>query len=307
VIGFLGPVEYLTHHRGATHSVLLLPFWALVVAWLLAKLLREPRGWRALYGVCALGIGAHIAGDLITSYGTMVLAPLSDRRFAWGTTFIIDPWFSGLIVAGLAASAFLPRSRLPSIAGCAALVAYVLLQAWLKHEALEFASRHAASLGQAGAEVTAYPRAVSPFNWTVYVSDEHLHRYAHVNLARTQPRAASPGDGWIAKLDAPFLPLGEARWETRTRFGSALEEREIARSAWESGALAFFRRFADKPAYDGITSGSTCVWFVDLRFMNPGREWLPFRFGACREAPGGPWQAYERAGPQARERLRTPG
>jgi inner membrane protein len=40
-IGFLGPVEYLMNHRGATHSVLLLPFWAFLVAWVLAKILRE--------------------------------------------------------------------------------------------------------------------------------------------------------------------------------------------------------------------------------------------------------------------------
>jgi len=47
-----------------------------------------------------LSIGAHIAGDVITSYGTMLLAPLSDWRAAIGTTFIIDLWFSGIIVAG---------------------------------------------------------------------------------------------------------------------------------------------------------------------------------------------------------------
>jgi len=307
VIGFLGPVEYLTHHRGATHSLLLLPAWAFVVAWLLAKVLREPRGWRALYGVCALGIGAHILGDLITSYGTMILAPVSDRRFAWGTTFIIDPWFSGILVAGLLASAFVQRARVPSIAACIVLAAYVLFQAWLKSEALDFASRYAASLGSAHLEVTAYPRAVSPFNWTVYVSDEEVHRFAHVNLARTQARPASPADGWVAQLDAPFLPTGEARWETRTRFGSASDEQALARSAWESGALGFFRWFAEKPAYDGTTSGSNCVWFVDLRFANPGREWLPFRFGACRESAGAPWQAYERVGRSSRERLRAPG
>ena len=69
VIGFIGPVEYLMHHRGVTHSLLLMPLWAVAVAWLLAKVLREPGGWRALYGVCALAIGAHIAGDWITSFG----------------------------------------------------------------------------------------------------------------------------------------------------------------------------------------------------------------------------------------------
>lgn len=106
-------------------------------------------------------------------------------------------------------------------------------------------------------------------------------------------RASAPRDGFVAQLDAPFLPLAEARWETRTRLGSTREETELARAAWESGVLGFFRWFAEKPAFDGRTEGSSCVWFIDLRFVNPGRDWVPFRFGACRETPGAPWRAYE--------------
>src|SRR5881394_4146614 len=105
VASFAGPVEYLLNHRGVTHSLLLMPAWAIGVAWLLAKVLREPGGWRALYVVCVAAIALHIAGDLITNYGTMILAPFSDWRPGIGTTFIIDLWFSGTIVAGLIASA----------------------------------------------------------------------------------------------------------------------------------------------------------------------------------------------------------
>lgn len=52
-------------------------------------MLREPdregkAGWRALYGVTALALAAHIAGDLITSFGTMIFAPLSDWRAGIG-------------------------------------------------------------------------------------------------------------------------------------------------------------------------------------------------------------------------------
>src|SRR5882762_8545420 len=128
VTGFAGPVAYLVNHRGVTHSLVLLPLWSLGVAWLLAKLLRDPGGWRALYGISALAIATHIAGDVITSYGTMVLAPLSDWRAGIGTTFIIDLWFTGIIVAGLLASAFFCRSRWPSVAAMALLVAYVGFQ-----------------------------------------------------------------------------------------------------------------------------------------------------------------------------------
>ena len=301
VLGLVSPLLYLEQHRGPTHSVLLLPLWALLFSWILAKILREPRGWRALYGVTALGLGLHILGDLITSFGTIVFAPLSSARYAWGTTFIIDLWFSGIILAGLVASLAWRRTRVPAVAASLVLAGYVGFQAVMKGEALEFAREYAQAQGLRGAEVAAIPRAVSPFNWTVYVSDELAHRYAHVNLRRTAPLPAA--HDFLGRMDAGFQPLALARWETRTRFGASAAEQALARSAWDSPALGFLRWFADRPAFDGLGQGSTCAWFVDLRFVNPGRDWLPFQYGACRESDAAPWRAFERLEGAARRAL----
>ncbi|MBI1942177.1 MAG: metal-dependent hydrolase [Betaproteobacteria bacterium] len=294
VVALFGPVEYLLHHRSVTHSLVMMPLWALPLAWLLAKVLREPGGWRALYGVCVLAIGTHIAGDWITSYGTMLLAPFSDWRAALGTTFIIDLWFSGLILAGLAGSAILFRSRIPSLVAIAALAGYVGFQYLQKEKALEFGREYARVHGLAGAVVSVHPRPVSPYNWTVFVGDSEAQRFAHVNLARDTVREYKPGDGFVAKLDAAYRPIPLADWRTRRRYGDSPAAQALARSAWESPALRFFRWFAEQPAFDGLSEGSTCVWFLDLRFLNPGRDWVPFRFGACRDRPGSPWRAYER-------------
>src|SRR3954465_2661916 len=149
VTGFAGPVSYLLNHRGVTHSLILLPLWALGISWLLAKIVREPNGkdgtagWRALYGITAMAIGLHIAGDLITSYGTMIFAPFSSWRPGLGTTFIIDLWFSGIIVAGLIASAIAYRSSWPAIAAFAVLGGYVGFQYLQRERALEIAAKHA--------------------------------------------------------------------------------------------------------------------------------------------------------------------
>jgi inner membrane protein len=285
LLGFIGPLEYLAYHRGPTHSLLLAPLWALPLAWVLAAVLREPRGWRALYGIATMALYAHIAGDVITSFGTVVLAPLSDWRAGIGTTFIIDLWFSGIIVAGLLASALFYRSRIPAMAASAVLLAYIGFQYLQRQEALDFAAQYARSRGLDAARMEAHPRPVSPFNWTVFVSTTEEHHYAHVNLRRTVPRNYQPGDGFVARLDAPYQPLALARWETRARYDG-----DSAREAWESPALGVFRWFADLPAFDGRSTGSSCVWFVDLRFLTPGREGMPFRHGACREAPGAPWR-----------------
>jgi inner membrane protein len=303
LFSFAGPLTYLEQHRGITHSVVLLPLWALLLSWLLAKVLREPGGWRALYGVCAIALGAHIVGDLITGFGTIVFAPISEWRAALGATFIIDLWFSGIILAGLLLSAIFRKTRVPAVAASVLLAGYVGFQYLQKQNAIDFGEQYAASLGLKDAAVTAHPRPVSPFNWTVFVSDENTHRFAHVNLVRREARRYQPGDGFIARVDSPYLPLEQAVWVTQTRYGNPPFD-DLGRQAWNSPALGFFRWFADLPAFDGITEGSTCVWFTDLRFLTPGRESVPFRFGACREATGGSWRAYQRSGDTARILLR---
>ena len=228
----------------------------------------------------------------------MVLAPLSDWRAGIGTTFIIDLWFSGIILAGLIVSLFFYRSRIPAVAASVALCAYVGFQYVQKQHAVEFGRQYAQSRGLAGADITAHPRPVSPFNWTVFVSDEREHHYAHVNLVRDAPREFRPGDGFVAKLDAAYRPFAMAQWETRSRYG----EGELGKDAWDSPPLAFFRWFAERPAFDGESEQPNCVWFLDLRFVNPGRDWVPFRFGACRDTPGSSWRAYERAAKAAASR-----
>jgi inner membrane protein len=241
----------------------------------------------------------HIAGDVITGFGTMVFAPVSNWRAALGTTFIIDLWFSGIILAGLLVSMVLRKSRLPALAASVVLVGYVGFQYLQKRQALEFGSAYAASNGLRQAKVTAHPRPVSPFNWTVFVSTEREHRFAHVNLARREPRPYQPGDGFFAKVDSPYLPLDQAAWVVKTRYGHPPLD-ALGTQAWQAPGLEVFRWFADLPALDGVTDGTACFWFSDLRFLTPGRDVLPFRFGACREGPEAPWRAFERLGETGR-------
>jgi inner membrane protein len=131
---------------------------------------------------------------------------------------------------------------------------------------------------------------VTPFNWTVFVSDAREHHFAHVNLRRQAPLSYKEGDGFVARLDSAFQPLAMARWQTRSRYGDDAQGKE----AWESPQFAFMRWFADRPALDARTENPVCYWFIDLRFLNPGRDWMPFQFGVCRESPGAPWRAFER-------------
>jgi inner membrane protein len=303
IVSFFSSYSYLLHHRGATHSLLLLPLWALMLAGLAALCFRRPNAWGTYAGVAALGIASHIVGDLITTFGTMIFAPFSNERYAWGTTFIIDPWFSGIILAGLIAGWFWKSTRQPAVIASLLLFTYVGMQAVWRAQAIQFGQRYAEEMGIAGAQVSVQPGAVSPLNWMVMVEKNGDYRYAFVNLKRREI-AADPGPegGFFARLDAPFNPLGAAIWHRTSLIGSSTEDAPLVREVWMSPEMEFFRWFAQYPSLLRVESDKVtqCVWFQDLRFTRPGAIANPFRFGLCRE-PSGSWRRYRLSGANDRE------
>ncbi len=99
------PVMVITWHRGATHSLFVLPFVASLIWWLLKSRwqpVREaPTRWFWLIGVTLL---AHPLIDGFTVYGTQLFWPLALPPTMWSSLFIIDPLFTlPLFVACIAA------------------------------------------------------------------------------------------------------------------------------------------------------------------------------------------------------------
>src|SRR5258708_17490046 len=84
----------VTWHRSITHSLVMLPVWALVLAGI-TRAFANSRKWEApsfmaLTGIYAAGILSHILLDLVTSFGTMIWSPLQWSRPAWDLIFIVD-------------------------------------------------------------------------------------------------------------------------------------------------------------------------------------------------------------------------
>jgi inner membrane protein len=292
VLKYVSDLAHLRGHRGVTHSLVMLPLWSLLLGALAALAFRHRAGLRRYAWIAAAAIGIHIVGDWITQFGTMQLAPLSNARFGLGSTFIIDLVLSGILVVGLAASALLPRSRLPAVLALAALPLWVGVSLTGKSEAIEFARAWAERNGIAAARIDASPRPASPFNWTVFVFDGDAYHVAHVNTRRSAPLAAGEGDSIIRRLSAPYQPLAMARWERLPKFGDG--ERALAHEVWQHPDFAFFRWFAMYPLVHRVDAGGdeTCVWYRDLRFSFPGRDAIPFRFGMCRNGPGSQWSLF---------------
>ncbi|WP_139209245.1 metal-dependent hydrolase [Aquisalimonas asiatica] len=292
VFTLFGHVTYLENHRGITHSLLLMPLWAWLLAALCAVALGRRYTWRAYYGVILLGIFIHILGDLITSYGTQILAPFSNWAPGFNTTFIIDPWFSGVLLAGLVASLYW-RPRVGAALGLAAVTALVLFQYTQYRTAVGVADGWARAQGYSQYTAEAYPQPWSAFNWKLVVDHGDVYDMARVNLRRdTVP--ADPGDdaGLLRRLWAAYPPVEDAVWERFARFGDETVE-PLAREVWAQDEMAFFHWFASYPALRQVDqrNGDQCVVFEDLRFRLEGMD-SPFRYGMCRGSADDGWALY---------------
>ena len=92
----------VTWHRSITHSLVMLPLWALLLAGI-TRAFASWRKWEApsfalLSVVYAVGIVSHILLDLVTSFGTMIWSPLKWSRPAWDLLFIVDFTFAAILL-----------------------------------------------------------------------------------------------------------------------------------------------------------------------------------------------------------------
>jgi len=120
------PMAAIAVHRTATHSFLGGAIVALLVAGLVWTFRRE--SFFQLFGVAYLGVVSHIGLDLLTTFGTAILWPLSNQRFALAQNYVVDPFLSSLALGFLIAS-FRLKERRTSLAkiGLAGMVLYVFI------------------------------------------------------------------------------------------------------------------------------------------------------------------------------------
>jgi inner membrane protein len=291
------PMVFLTlWHRSITHSLVLLPLWVLLAGIMLAFVFRQYREWRYLTLLAGVALVSHILSDLITVYGTQVLAPLSTWRASIGTTFIIDPWFTLIVLAGFVAGFSNTSDRLPR-ASLALLLGYLVLQGGLKQQALSIARDHAARDAIPAVRVAAFPQPFSPFNWKVVVEADGYYDIAYLSLSGGYADTGERKGFWDQVRDTYREPA-RMQWLRQNRFGAPGAEAEQVERSWNNEQLADFRRFAELPVLYRIDQDGegSCVWFTDLRFVLPFLT-PPFRYGLCRAGPQADWRLERLQGP----------
>lgn len=107
------PLLFLEYHRQFTHSLIFIPIGGALCGLLLHLLLGRRWGlrWSQSWLYCTLGYATHALLDTCTTYGTQLLWPFSDARFAWNNVSVIDPLFTVpmLVLVVLAARRKQPR------------------------------------------------------------------------------------------------------------------------------------------------------------------------------------------------------
>ena len=285
VMNATGPMGEWLYHRSITHALWFAPVLAALLGHAAARGRAEPAGggtpmerllgdgrrrtWTLLFLLTLL---SHPLLDWCTSYGTQLLAPFSNRRFALDAVAIIDPAYSLALVAALVVGAWRGVGSAGARSAAAAVLvlttAYLLYGLGLNGAAEAQARAELASEGVHAAEVRAYPTLLQLYLRRIVVREGDDVRV-----------------GWLSL------------WSPRTiewqRFTAARDPLvTAARETDEGRLLEWFAMGQTAAALHGSTTG-TVVEIDDLRYGFPSRPqeglWgIRARFDAAGRLEGRP-------------------
>ncbi|UCG12924.1 MAG: metal-dependent hydrolase [Deltaproteobacteria bacterium] len=262
--GFFGTEFVLRHHRGLTNSIFLVVPFSLLFAWLFTRISGKRRFW-TFFVIWLVEILIHTFLDLITSFGTMILSPLSTQRFALDWVFIIDLFLTGILFSSTIA-VLIWRNRSRTIARISVTLAalYISICAGSHFWALSLAENHARERGLHAEEIASLPQPLSPFHWANYVVTQDKIYKGLVRLIGTQERDPSEAGNFFARVWAKYQPTPLVVYEAFNQFDD---------SPWVKRALTVegvetFLWFARFPIVrdEGAVNGQQRVTFFDLRF-----------------------------------------
>ncbi len=116
------PLLFLEFHRQFTHSLVFIPFGALLCALAFYPFVKSKLSFLQIYIFAFLGYVTHGLLDACTSYGTQLFWPFSSVRIAWNTVSIIDPLFTLPVVIFILLAAYRKNVRYARIAFAYAVI-----------------------------------------------------------------------------------------------------------------------------------------------------------------------------------------
>ena len=242
-----GPLAEWIWHRSFTHSLWFGPVLGPLVGyglwrWKAGSL----RSWIVL---AVVALVTHPLLDWFTTYGTQLLAPFSNRRFALDAVAIIDPAYSLVLIAGilvgLRAGLETPAARRVGWLALAISTLYLALGLVVNQRIETEARRQLRAQGIETSRVAAYPTLLQlPFRRIVARSGDDV-RIGFMSVIRPRP----------------------IQWEGFTQARGP--EIEAARATREVQVLEWFAMGEATPRVE-TASAPVRVEFDDLRYGFPG-------------------------------------
>jgi len=254
------PLVSFRWHRHFTHSFAFMPVWAVLSAFITVGFFRwinQPWiPWRSLLLPAFAGVLTHLLCDGCTSYGTMLLWPINDIRYAWDCLPIVD-LFATLPLVVMTIVALKLGSKKWASYGLAWFTCYALLGVWQHHRAENTVRQYFASEAIAPERLAIKPTISNLILWRVVWLEKSQWHIAAVRVAPGSESQIALGDiraAWspAAAGNPPPGTFGEKIIRDFSQF----TQNWNAYSVTDTGILVGDIRFGMLP-----TSGR-CLWSV---------------------------------------------
>ena len=116
------PLLFLEYHRQFTHSLIFIPFGALLCALVFYPFAKKKLSFKQIYFFSFLAYATHGLLDACTSYGTQLFWPFTNERIAWNVVSIVDPLFTLPVLFLVILAAYKKNSRYARMAFIYAVV-----------------------------------------------------------------------------------------------------------------------------------------------------------------------------------------
>ena len=177
---FADDIAQLQLHRGITHSLFFAPVVGSIAGWCFWRrdqLKGESSSLLSWLAVFVLALLSHPLLDACTPYGTQLLAPFSDARFAWHAVPIIEPFYTAILLIGLLLLRYAGRLGWLVSVSTLVLSSEYLLWGWaLNQQAIDLAQRQLARDGVVDVQVYAFPTFFQmPLRRVVAINERQIY------------------------------------------------------------------------------------------------------------------------------------
>ncbi|MEK6691959.1 MAG: metal-dependent hydrolase [Nitrospirota bacterium] len=263
IFRFFGEESFLRHHRGVGNSVFLMFPIAFLLTFIFNRFSKKRAFW-TFFLLVLIEMAGHNFLDLQTSFGTMLLYPFSDRRFSLDLVFIIDLYYTGLLIAGLViAYLWKKKGEAISIFTLLTIILYTGLCAYNHSKSISLSKDFASNRNIKVINVSSLPQPLSPFYWANYIDTGKEIYQGFVDLKNRNPETIKP-DTYIGRFNAKFKSPENVEYKFWLKFPNSI----FVDKALNLDGVKFFLWFSRFPvlAEEKDDGDFHILRFFDLQF-----------------------------------------